>query len=205
VEKCFLLKVDFSQCLDDFMTVHKIDNNDLDLSQLLNSSKHNFDRGIVYGRANLSHLPKFDFIANDLKVPVLSPRFVKISKLVNCEDFNLVPMILLDESFSGDYFSKNGNLIGEVNKLEGYYTLKFVIQRDYCNIEKSLFRKLKSQPNSLGIIKKIVLTLPKSGFPKMFKIKETISSLFVSESMKHILEASSIKGCLFEEIEVSDD
>ncbi len=203
MENCFLLKVDFSQCIDDFMTVHKIDDTDIDLSHLLNSSKRTFGRDKIYARANLLHLPKFDFIANDLRIPVISSRFIEISGLSSCEDFELVPLLLIDDTFSGDLFSEDGELNNDVKKEEGYYTLNFLTHREFCDVEKSVFRKLRSQPESLGVIKKIVLRQPEEGFPKMFKIKETISSLFISEGMKNLLEEGSIKGCLFEKIEVS--
>jgi hypothetical protein len=203
LEKCFLLKVDFSQCIDDFMTVHKINTEDVDLPHLLNSSKYTFDRSDVYARANLLHLPKFDYIANDLRIPVLSPKFIGSTEISNCEDFELVPMILVDDTFTGDFFDGKGNLKEEVKKIEGYYTLNFIEQREFCDIDKSTFRKLRSQPDSLGRIKKIVLRQPKEGFPKIFKIKETVSSIFISESMKNLLEENCIKGCLFEEVEVS--
>ena len=203
MERCFLLKVDFGQCVDDFMSVHKIDNEDVDLPHLLNSAKHSFGRSSVYARANLLHLLQFDFIANDLGIPVLSPKFIAISNISNCEDFELVPMILVDDTFLSDLFDGKGELKEEVKKVEGYYTLNFIKQRDYCNIEKSVFRKLQSQPYSIGIIRKIVLRQPKGSFPKIFKIKETMSSIFISESMKNLLGDNGIKGCLFEEVEVS--
>ncbi len=203
MEKCFLLKVDFSQCIDDYMSVHKLKKEDIDLSLRLNSNQSAFNQKELHARANLSLVTKYDFIANDMSIPVLSQKFVDIANLSSEDEFDLVPMTLLDETYSHEYYNSEGEIKKEVSYLKGYYTLNFKILKDYCDTEKSVFRKLRSQPNSRGIVRKIVLSAPEEGFTKIFRIKETASKLFVSQEMKEILQNANITGCLFKEVEVS--
>ncbi len=205
MEKCFLLKTDFTQCIDDFMTIHKLDMTDADLPHLINSSKYEFTKKKIFARANITHVVKFDFIANDLKIPIVSQRFIDASKISDCDEFDIIPLILIDDTFIGEFFDNEGNVKNEVNTVEGYFTLKFKIQQNYCDKDNSIFIKLASKPNSLGLIRKIVLKAPQSGFLKIFRIKETVSKLFVSGTMKKDLESMNIKGCIFEEVEVTQN
>jgi hypothetical protein len=44
---------------------------------------------------------------------------------------------------------------------------------------------------------------PLGGFSALFRVDVISSSLFISQSAKEALEAAGIKGCVFEEVEVS--
>lgn len=52
--------------------------------------------------------------------------------------------------------------------------------------------------------KKISFTRTKNGFPPLFKMEENLADIFVSQKGKEALEKQNIKGCIFEQIEVSN-
>ncbi|MEL6637033.1 MAG: hypothetical protein AAFR05_09800 [Bacteroidota bacterium] len=205
MERCYQIKIDYSQCIDDFMTVHKLNDSDVDLTHLLNSSERDFNQEYIYARANLRHIVNFDFIANDLKIPILSKKFVEAAQISSNHDFDLVDLVLLDDTYQGELFSAEGNPNEGVEKLEGFSTINFKVQRALCDVENSTFMKLRSQPDSPGLLRKVVLRYPEEGFPPIFRIKESISMLFVSQSLKERLEENTIKGCLFNEVTISNN
>lgn len=53
------------------------------------------------------------------------------------------------------------------------------------------------------LVSKYVFKEPKDGFPPLFRVFEKPSSIFISEEAKKVLEANNIKGCIFEEVEVT--
>lgn len=202
MDRVFTLKVDHSQSIDDIPNVHKISLEDYqDLSQVLASEKHSFS-GNVVARANFLKLKKFDFITNDLNIPVLSRKMIDLTQIDKIEEIVLIPLSLVDDTYLNP-FSKEDVLDKKLQANEEFYSLKFTKQLDCCNREFSNFRKLRSKPNELGILKKPVLNTTDLGFPDIFRIKESVSFLFVSERIKNIVELNDLKGCVFEEVETT--
>lgn len=206
MNKAYRLKVDNSQIVDDFPNIHKIKQEDyLDLSHLLASEKHELTENEIIARANFDQITKYDFIQNEFGIPVLSNRFIDLLNLYDDKELKLVPVILLDDIIPPNkiYKTFGKGIKKDVPINTDFNTVKFNKQFDYCDLEKSSFRKLRSQPDSLGILKQVVLKEPKNGFPSLFRIKESISMLFVSGEAKEALESNGIKGCLFDEVEVT--
>jgi len=206
MNRVYKLKVDNSQIVDDFPNIHKIKKDDyLDLSHLLSSEKYQLTEENIVLRANFDQIKNYDFVQNELNIPILSKKFVNSLNLDNIEGLNLIPIILIDDKIShNEIFKTIGKGIKkDVPKNIDFFTIKFNKQFDYCDIEKASFRKLRSQSNSLGILKKPVLKETGNGFPKLFRIKESITMLFITHIAKQALEANGIKGCIFEEVEVT--
>lgn len=204
MSKCFLIKADLEQNIDGIMNVHLLNKLDADLKHFLNSDKRTFTQKKVTALANLSNVLEFDFIANDLRIPIFSNRFKNVISLKNCIDYDLIPITLLDDTFQEEYFNAQGNLNENVKTITTFYTINFKNRKDFCHKEKSEIRIVKSNPNSKGILNKAVLNYPESGFPDFFRLNESISMLFVSQKVKEKIEENEIKGCLFEEVEVAN-
>lgn len=206
MNKAYILNVDYSQIVDDQPNIHKIKEDDyLDLSQVLASEKHEINEKEIIMRADFNQIVKYDFVQNELNIPIVSQKFIDALKINQLEYMQLISIILLDETVPPNkIFKLLGNGVRkEVSRNTNFYTLKFNNQFDYCDKENSTFRKLRSQPDSLGILKKTVLKEPANGFPSLFRIKESVSKLFLSAQAKEALESNNIKGCVFEEVEVT--
>lgn len=202
--KVFNLKVDQTQNIDDFPNVHKINNEDYpDISQVLASAIYDFKEDAIVVRANLRQIAKYDFLTNDLNIPILSKRFAELIDINSIKEIKSVPLLLLDDTYLDTLYDKEGILKKDILHSKEFVSLNFNHQFDFCDIEKSTFRKLRSNPNSSGILRKAVLKLPKHGFPSLFRISETISKLFVSAEAKELLDAANIKGCVFEPVETT--
>lgn len=200
--KAFKLKVDLTQCVDDLPNIHRIKQNDyLDLSQILASDEHAYLGSEIICKANFSQLSKFDFIYNDLNVPILSQKFIDQIQIHLIKEICIVPIKLIDDTYLEPLFSIDNTLKKDLPIRTDFFTLKFIVCQDYCDQERSTFRKIKSKPEEIGILRTPVLREPKNGFPKIFRIKESVSLLFVSEITKSIVESAEIKGCIFEEVE----
>lgn len=202
--RVFTLKVDHSQSIDDIPNVHKISSEDYqDLSQVLASEKYSFSNNII-ARANFLQLKDLDFITNDLNIPVLNKKIIDLTQIDKVKEVVLIPLFLVDDTYLKP-FSKDDVLNKKIGVNDEFYSLKFIKQLDFCNRELSVFRKLRSKPNELGILKKPVLNTPDSGFPDVFRIKESVSFLFVSERLKNTVELYGLKGFVFEEVETTPD
>lgn len=200
MNRIFTLKVDHSQSIDDIPNIHKINLEDYqDLSQVLASEKYSFS-GSIIARANILQLQNFDFITNDLNIPIFSRKVIDLTQIDNVNEIALIPLHLVDDTYLKS-FSKEDVLNKKLQVNEEFYSLKFIKQLDCCNRDFSTFRKLRSKPNEIGILKKPVLNTPDFGFPNIFRIKESISYLFVSERVKNTIELNDLKGFVFEEVE----
>src|SRR5690554_4043027 len=202
MNKIFTLKVDHSQIIDDIPNIHKVNLEDYqDLSQVLASEKHSFS-DVIIARANILQLQNFDFVANDLNIPIFSQKTIEITQIDKVDEVILIPLFLVDDTYLKP-FIREFVLSGKLDVNEKFYSLKFTKKLGFCNRELSTFKKLRSKPNELGILKKPVLNVPDLGFPEIFRIKESISFLFVTEKVKNIIELNGLKGFVFEEVETT--
>jgi hypothetical protein len=202
--KVFTLKVDNSQIIDDIPNIHKINTEDYqDLCHILASEKHSFSNIKIVARANFLQLSSFDFIANDLNIPIFSKRFIDLLDVEKIDEIDLVSLILIDDTFLASVFEPDNTLKFNLPTRMDFFSLKFKTQLNLCNQRLSKFMKLRSNPDTLGVLKKPVLNIPTNGFPNIFRIKESVSLLFVSEKIKQLIESNNIKGCVFEEVETT--
>lgn len=159
---------------------------------------------IIYFQANFNLIPDFDYPLTDLSIPVMSKGMLGILKGVKAFESFEVPIVMFDDTFLGERFDNDGRLKSEVNKEESYQALVIVNRESCFDFERSEFTLSTIDPSKPGVISEIVLAEPENGFPPIFRIAETPSTLFVSQSAKEALEAAGIKGCVFEEVEVSN-
>jgi len=201
--KAFKISPDLSQNIDDFPNVHKINKEDYpDLSRILASEDYEYNGGNVVARCNLNQVLKFDFIANDLNIPIVSSRFINLLELEGLDEIDIIPLILIDDTYLGEVY-EGERLKTDLPFHYGYFTIKFKKQYDFCNTLLSEYRKLRSQPESKGILRKPVFNLPEVGFfPPIFRIKDSVSSLFVSVNSYSIIKTHDLKAFILDEVEV---
>ena len=70
-------------------------------------------------------------------------------------------------------------------------------------MDKSEYRPSRANPSVPSRIRKVVLKKPKIGFPPLFRVKYTPSSLYVRQEVKDDLLNNNIKDCVFEAVEVT--
>ncbi len=175
---------------------------------------HYFASPEIYGKellpteilfqANFNLVPAYDYPLTDLQIPVLTTRMYDILSGLGLGEHNIIPVIMIDDTYLGERFLPDGSLSPNTPVNKDYVALRLGSLRDYFDREKSDYRPLRSNPNAPGRIKKLVLKEPISGFPSVFRVDVISSSLFVSEKAKNALETAGIKGCVFEEVEVSN-
>jgi len=154
-------------------------------------------------QANFRLIPSYDYPLTDLQIPIISRQMYDVLKRIGLTDHLVVPVIMIDDSYLGDRFQSEGFLSPDVPTNNDYLALRLSSLQSYFDSEKSDYRPLRSNPKAPGRIKKLVLKEPLGGFSALFRVDVISSSLFISQSAKEALEAAGIKGCVFEEVEVS--
>lgn len=109
---------------------------------------------------------------------------------------------MLEDTYLDDVYDKKGNLKADVKRNDDYRILTLIDREDCFNYELSDFLPSELDPKKLGLIKKYVLNYSES-LPTIFRINESPSKIFVTDKAKEALESNNIKGCLFEEVEVT--
>lgn len=186
MEKVFEVKIDLSQNIDEFPNIHKIRSNDyLDLTHILNNESYRFEENEIIVRGNFQQLDEYDFISNDLNIPIFSKKFINAIDKSKENGLKIIPIKIYDDT-------------GQIQEPRNdFFTIDFRIQYDFLDLDKSIFRKLRSEPNKKGILKKVVFKKELVDIPVIFRIKESISKLFVSESL---LKHSNFNGFRMERI-----
>jgi hypothetical protein len=154
-------------------------------------------------QANFNLIPNYDYPLTDLQIPILSVRMLNTLEEIRCFDYYAVPVIMIDDTYMEERFNEDGNLNIKVPTNKDYVAVRLSNLLDSFDYENSDFRALRSNPKAPGRIKKLVLKEPKLGFPPMFRVNVISSTLFVSEEAKIALEQNKIKGCVFEEVEIT--
>lgn len=156
--------------------------------------------------SNFNYLPEYDIPFTDSGLFIISSRTEKILSSIDfCNYYITVPVVMIDDTYLKERLDKDGNLKKDVPVIRDYMAIRLSYLLDCFDYDKSDFRPLRSNPKAPGRIRKLVLKEPSSGFPPIFRVNVISSAIFVSEEVKNLLEQNDIKGCVFEEVEVSVD
>lgn len=153
--------------------------------------------------ANFSYVESYDFLFNDTGLLLVSQKVLSLIKDYSSIKCTAVPVLLIDDTYLEDKFNNCGELLSDVPVNKEFYALRFEELKSYFDFENSDFRPSRFDPEIPGRIRKLVLREPAEGFPEIFRTKEKASEIFVLESFKNKIEEASIKGCLFDEVEVT--
>lgn len=157
----------------------------------------------LYFLADFLTIPTWDFIDIDLTFPVLSNRMLETLTALGKFIYFTIPVTMIDDAYLDNPFNENGELKSGVPISNNYIALQLQEYADAFDYEKSVYRFDVVFPEDVGLIEKMILKEPPTGFTPLFKIKEAPQYLFVSETGKNELERNEIRGCCFEEIECS--
>src|SRR5688572_4007795 len=157
----------------------------------------------LFFTANFEVIPEYDYPTTDLSTPIVSIRMLDV--LLNIRPFKIktIPAIMIDDSYLKDQFDKNGKLKPDVPFIDQYVALQLKEYTEAFNKERSKYNESLIFPGKVGVIENLVLKEPSDGFPPLFKIKERMDLLLVSDETKKALEKAKIKGCEFKPVDVS--
>ena len=156
-------------------------------------------------QGNFNVIPKnTDYPIVDIAIPLMSKRMILLIENNSHVLLNKVDVTIIDDTFLGELFDNTENLSSSIKKNNDYQFVQVLEYLQAFDYDSSVFKPLRSNPEKIGIINKLVLKEPAQGFPSIFRIAEKSSMLFVSDSTKKILETNGIKGCVFNEILVSN-
>lgn len=158
----------------------------------------------IYLVGNLRIMPeKTDYPIIDIGISVMSNKMISVLESQKELKINKILVKTIDDTYLDGYFDNKGDLKQDVPQNNDYSIIQILEYSELFDYENSIFKPLRSNPNMPGIIRKLVIKEPEKGFSPIFKIKEKSSKLFVSDKAKEALEANNIKGCIFEEVEVT--
>lgn len=158
----------------------------------------------LYFTANFQLIPKYDYPLTDLTAPVMSKRMLEVLLGIKEFKYKCVPAVMIDDLYLENQFDESGNLKEDVPFNEDYYAVQLKEYSEVFDRENSEYQKSLIFPDKVGAIEKMVLKEPEEGFPSLFRIKESRRHLFLSQEAKEALDAAGIKGCVLEEVEVSN-
>ena len=194
-----LIDMDFDASSEPFIGIDTIG------YDMMNTESFNMPKEI-YLRANFNVIPNnTDYPITDLTFPIISKKMIDILLSVKKINIKYFQTIMIDDTFLDDYLDENGKLNQNIPLNTSFFAIQFLQVEDVFDYSTSIFKPMRSNPELLGIIKKMVLKEPENGFPPLFKIKESLPNIFVSQEAKEALEEQNIKGCIFEEVEVSQN
>jgi hypothetical protein len=153
-------------------------------------------------RANFNLIPKVDYPLTDLNIPILSNKMISI--LQECGNFDAIftDVIMIDDTYLDNIFNSEGTLKNEVKIDKSYKALTIINREDCFDFKNSIYMPNELNPSIPGYIKKLILK-KKSNFSPIFRIKESSSTLFITELAKNKLQQNDIEGCVFEEVETT--
>lgn len=158
----------------------------------------------IYFQANFNVIPEFDYPTTDVGISVMSQRMFHLISDLKKHFYESIPVVMLDDTYLGGLQTLEGEIKEDVSRIDSYLVLKEnEFQNDVFDYDNSEFKMSRRIEGQIGRIKKICLKEPSNGFAPIFRISETPSTLFVSEKTKETLESNDIKGCVFEEVEVT--
>ena len=204
MKKVYKLHYDFNHLMDaDFDSFHiEFENSKMIGANMI--STRNFELPEkIYFQANFNIISNYDYPITDLGIPIMSKRMINILFKIKSFKFREIPIVMIDDTFMGDLFNSDGKLVTNVvtnNNFIAVQLMETCIAFDYKN---SVYEEDFILP--VGYIKKLILQEPENGFPSLFKIEESLADMFISEEAKNALEKQNIKGCIFEEVEVSQN
>ncbi len=202
--KVYIIKRDYSHQIDDENDANHLEFPDCKMiaSRLIGIRDIILPK-TIYFRANLNLISKIDFPINSLNIPIFSKRMYEIFNKLSIINHRLISVIMIDDTFMGEIFDQNGKLLKNIKTNDMYCSFQIMNYIDAFDYDKSVYKNDPILP--VGYISKLVLKTPKEGFHSIFKIKESMNMLFISEETKEALEKNNIRGCVFEEVEVNQN
>lgn len=155
----------------------------------------------IFFRGNFNVIPAIDYPITSLTIQILSNKMIEILNSVGHFKYRSIPVSFIDDTHKGLFLDENSRVLPHIRANHDYKAVQLLECTDVFDYEKSHYEEDFLLP--VGHISKLVLKEPVTGFPSIFKIEQTLSTVFVSEKSKMNLLNNGIKGCVFEDVEVS--
>jgi hypothetical protein len=160
---------------------------------------------VIYFQANFQVVPYYDFPLTDLSIPVVSTKMLSVLKNVGDFDCLEIPVIMVDDTYLDKKFDENGNLKNDVPSIDSYKAIRLPSLISCFDYDKSEYKPSRSNPKLPSRITRVALKQTNGSFPPIFRVDVVSSEIFISQMAKDELEQSGIKGCVFQEVEVSGE
>ena len=158
------------------------------------NNKYNVNRTILL-QGDFDVIPNnSDFLVVDIRVRLMSRKMIAILEEDKRVSLNKVDTVILDGSYLDPLFDDKGNLVDNIRTNKDYQFVQVLNFSDVFDRENSIFSYMRSNPEKINAIKKLVLKEPSDGFPAIFRIEEKPNKLFVNEATKQKFEENNIKG-----------
>ena len=140
----------------------------------------------------ISDFEGIDYLHTEPRLPIMSRRMLSVLRNVRDFPHQIIPIVVEDMEMAsfGDL-----NRSGRVNT--DYVALQLLEQLDIFDRENSVYSPSSISPSGIGRIEKLVLKVPESGLPPIFRITEKSTRLYVSPEAKTALEEAGITGIRF--------
>ncbi|WP_028973394.1 hypothetical protein [Spirochaeta cellobiosiphila] len=200
MEKIYELRWNTDHLVDiEYDIFHMPFENDVLTSAILFEGKKKLPNKFLFS-GDFDSVGTFDFITNDLRLPIFSKRMIDLLTSLGDFEYELIPCEIFDFSIPHEkVFEDRSKWLFkpsiEVNK--DYYALRPLgnyLEMDY---EKTEYEMLTGFPGEIESISNLVIKQTEEGLPPLFRIKEKFSSILIPESVKVELEAAGLRGLLF--------
>jgi hypothetical protein len=118
-----------------------------------------------------------------------------LNALLSVRDFphQVIPIVMIDRAV-GD--SK------EFDENHDFVAVQLLEHQDVFDWEKSVYQRHPRIDNwvKFGTLEKVVLKMPETGFPPLFRVATLPTELYVSAEGRAALETAGIKGIRFVEL-----
>ena len=145
----------------------------------------------------LSDFEGIDYLYTEPELPIMSKRMLSILKSVGNFPHQIIPIAIEDTQYIAGADGKFRRS-GKVNT--DYVAVQLLEQLDIFDRENSIYEPGIFNPNDVGDIDKLVLKVPESGLPPIFRITDSCNYLYVSPEAKAALEEAEITGIRFVDI-----
>jgi len=155
----------------------------------------------IYFDANFNLISIYDFPYLDVSIPVMSDKMIRSLGSKGTLNCDLYPVIMLKDTFLESKFDKNKKLRTNVPIDNRFSVIHLKSYFECFDYEKSKF--ITYQGSNSITISDMVLKKQSVDFPSIFRVKEEISSLFVTEETKMKFEENKVRGVAYNEIAIS--
>jgi hypothetical protein len=155
---------------------------------------------VIYAEGVLEALEHTDIpITRGSQLLVISKRLLDLLLTIKPFDYRAIPLVIVDDTEREIQFLPSGEVRPGVKTNTNYVLVK-LLRHVPMDREKSIYRqKIFEGKESISGISKLELIEPEDGLDPIFRVKETSSSLFVTEEAQIKMEQHGIQGIAYYE------
>lgn len=155
----------------------------------------------VIFEADFSALRDTDYPISDVNWPVMSRRMYYTLLALGDFPHRITPVAMIDDTsfmFESELrFLPNGQPKPEVTNFDDFVVIQLLERSNYFDFERSKYTWHPRTPDWVRSVESYVLNEPPGGFPALFRLTVTPSSLFISAKAREALKESGIRGTAY--------